>query len=162
MPRPSRRYVRRFLTFAIIAVAVVVVVLVILIGLGTLVLPSKSSAPVTISMVHLIVQEGNTSSGVPWLGPWSINYTTAEGYPLQVSPGGTWSVAWTFFNFDYLAHTIKRATPSPPFTIASYVPGVPYTVNGGEDGGLSMVISAPSNPGSTYAVTLIVDVGLVS
>jgi len=158
-----RRSVRRLVTFALIAAAIVVVVLVALIGLGVLVLPATQTTPVTISSVHLIVDQGQSSSGFPWFGPSSINYTSAEGYPFQVAPGHTWSVVWTFTNLDSVSHNVTQVSPSSPFTKPATQPALPYAVGPGEDGALSIILTAPSTPGSTYAVTLIVTVaGLIS
>lgn len=154
-----RSAVRRVVTYLIIAAAILVVVLVALIGLGVLVLPSNSSAPVTISSVHLEIEQGVTSNGDPWLGPSSINYTSAEGYPIQVDPGKTWSVVWTFINFDDVSHNITLVTPSAPFAKPATQPSLPYGIYAGDEGALSIILTAPSTPGATYAVTLMVDVG---
>jgi hypothetical protein len=154
----GRRGLRRFITIAVVVVAIVVVVLVGLVAGGVLVLPSNSPAPVTISSVHLVIQEGNTSS-VPWFGPWSINYTANEGFPLEVPSGETWSVVWAnFFNFDSVNHTIYSVTPSHPFTIAYTLPALPHIVAAASEGSnLGIYVAAPSTPGATYAVTLVVD-----
>lgn len=160
-----RRSVRRVLTFVIAAVAIVVVVLLALIAEGILVLPSNSPAPVTISSVQLQIDQGVTVNGDPWLGPSIINYTSAEGYPIQVAPGGTWSVAWTFINFDNVPLTISQVSPhpSPPFSNPTTVPSLPYTVAAGDDdGALSIIVTAPSDPGATYSVILVVTVGPIS
>lgn len=154
-----RSTVRRLFTVLLIAVALLVVVLVALIGFGVLVLPAHSSAPVTISSVHLVIDQGVTSTGQPWLGPSSINYTSAEGYPLQVSSGQTWSVAWTFINFDDAAHSITLVTPSAPFAKPTTQPSLPYNVLAGDEGALSIILTAPSTPGVSYAVTVTVVVG---
>jgi hypothetical protein len=153
-----RRALRRFITIALIAVAIVVIVLVALVAGGVLVVPSHSATPVTISSVHLVIQEENSSGG-PWFGAWSINYTGAEGFPIHVAPGGVWWIVWeNIFNFDSVNHTIYRVTPSSPFTIASTVPALPDNVLWGSEGGnLQINVATPSTPGATYAVTLVVD-----
>lgn len=154
-----RRTVRRLLTFAISAVAIVVVVLVVMIGTGVLVLPSKDPARVTISMVQLQIEQGTNPSGVGWFGMSTINYTSAEGYPIQVALGGTWSVAYTFFNLDDRPHNITMVTPSPQeyFSIEGTVPALPYAIGAGEDGAISIIVTVdPSTPVATYAVILVV------
>lgn len=160
MSTPRRRTRHRWFTFLIIAAAIVVVVLVALIGFGVLVLPSKSPAPVTISSVQLVVHQGLTSNGDPWLGRSWINYTGAEGYPIQVAAGSTWSVVWTFINFDDVPHNITQVSPSLPFAQPTTQPPLPYAVGAGDDdGSLAIILTAPNNPGATYAVVLNVYVG---
>lgn len=153
-----RRALRRGISVGVVAAAIVVVVLLSLIWGGVLVLRSNSPTPVTISSVHLVIEEENSSTG-PWLGPWSINYTGAEGFPLHVAPGGTWSIVWeTIINFDSVNHTISKVSPSSPFTIASTLPALPlHLLADSEGGNLAITVAAPSTPGGTYAVTLIVD-----
>jgi len=159
----SRRTVRRLIFFAVIAVAIVVVALVALVADGVLVLPSNSSAPVTITSVHLEIDQGNTSGGHPWFGPSSIYYGAANGYPLSVAAGASWSVVWTFINFDDVAHTVYKVSPATPFTIGTTQPTLPYSVPAGyDDGALAINVIAPSNPGATFAVTLVVQAETVS
>jgi len=154
----QRRKLRQWLSLGVMAAAIVVVVLLALIWGGVLVLRSNAPAPVTISSVHLVIQEQNTSTG-PWLGPWSINYTGAEGFPLQVAPGSTWSIVWeTIINFDNVSHTISKVSPTHPFTVASTLPALPLTIPADSEGGnLAIYLAAPSTPGATYAVTVVVD-----
>jgi hypothetical protein len=154
-----RQSLRRWITWAVIAAAIVVAVLVALVAGGVLVLFSNSPTPVTISSVHLVIQEDNTSSGVGWFGPWSINYTQAEGFPIQVAPGNTFSIVWeNVINFDSVPHSIYRVTSSPPFTIASTLPALAHTVpQDSGDFNLAISVGVPSSPGGTYAVTLVVD-----
>jgi hypothetical protein len=152
-----RQTLRRVIGWAVVAVAIVVIVLVALVAGGVLVIPpAHSPSPVTVTTVHLIIQEGN-SSGTPWFGPWSINYTT--GFPLEVPPGSTFSIVWeNVANFDSVPHQIYKVTPSPPFTIASTLPSLPHTLPAdSNDFNLGIYIAAPSSPGSTYTVTVVVD-----
>jgi len=160
----GRRTLRRVIFLAIVVVAVVVVVLVALVAEGVLVLPSNSPAPVTISYVHLQILEGNGSNQLPWFGPSFINYSAAEEYPIHVAPGGTWSVVWNFINFDSVAHTVSKVgTPTPLFTIGAIQPALPYTLPAGNDhGALAIDVTAPSTPGATYWVTVVVDAGAIS
>lgn len=152
-----RRALRRGIAIAIAVVAVIVVVLLGLIAGGILVLPAPPSpTPVTVSYVVLQIQQGNTSDGVPWFGPSPINITT--GFPLSVTPGGTFSVVWlNFFNFDSVNHTINRVTPSAPFRPVSTIPTLPFLVAyDSGDHNLQINIQAPSPGGGTYVVTVIV------
>lgn len=163
MARMSRRTLRRWVTVAIVAVAAVVVILLALILGGVLVLPGSGPASVTITGVHLVVLEGNTSNGIPWFGPTSpsTNYTT--GFPLSVGPGKTFSIVWaSFINFDSVAHTIRAVTwttsPATNVTKPTTVPGLPDTIPAdGDDENLGIYMTAPSTPGATYAVTVVVD-----
>jgi hypothetical protein len=153
-----RRAMRRWIAVAVAVAAILVVVLVVLISVGVLVLPTKTSAPVTITSVELKVSQGTTGSGVPWFVPGYVNYTGVEGYPIQVAPGTSWTVAWEFTAFDSVNHTIYRVSPSAPFVIASTNPAVPCLVPADTDKGtLSIVVTAPSDPGATYSLTLTVD-----
>jgi hypothetical protein len=148
------------LTVSIIAAAIVVVVLVALIAFGVLVLPSNGPAAVTIQSVHLKVIEGNTSQGDPWLEPNVVNYTSAEGYPHSLAPGATWTVVWQFINFDDVSHNVTFVAPSAPFAKPAVVPSLPYGVRAGDEGTLTMTLTAPSTPGVTYALTLTVAVDI--
>jgi len=156
----SRRSLRRGITIAVIAAAIVVIVLVGLIAGGVLVLASNNSGTVTISYVHLVIQEGNTTNG-PWFGRWSINYTEAEGFPIQVPSGGNFSIVWlSIINLDGISHTIYsvKVSPAPPLKFAYTMPKLPLTIPGDAEGGtLGIYIGVPSNPGATYAVTVFVN-----
>ena len=147
----SRRRFRRGLAVAIAAAAVIVVVLLVLIGVGVLTLPpSHTPTPVTITRVVLEIQQGNTSSGVPWFGPSPVNFTT--GFPIQVAPGAIWSVVWEHFpNFDQYNHTINQVTPSSPFLLSSTLPTLPdHILFFSESNNLAIYMRAPSTPGGTY------------
>ena len=152
-----RRALRRGLSVAIAVVAAILVVLLVLVAFGVLTLPtSHTPAPVTVLQVELVIQQGNTSSGVPWFGPSPIYFT--NGFPLQVAPGGVFSVVWSnFLNFDKYNHTINRATPNLPFTLSSTIPALPHTVAFDSEGNnLAIYLQAPSTPGDSYSVTVIV------
>jgi hypothetical protein len=157
----KRRALRRMLAVLVIAVAIIVVVLLVLIGAGVLVLPAKSPAPVTIDAVHLVVHQGNTSGGVPWLGDASIYYnSTNSNYPLQVAPGGSWTVDWTFINFDNHYHNITGVIPRAPFTLGSTQPTIPVELPPNAEGlGLGISVVAPNSAGASYPlVTIVVEV----
>ncbi|MGD0250933.1 MAG: hypothetical protein ABSB97_08650 [Thermoplasmata archaeon] len=154
----SRKPVRRAITIAIVVVAVVLVVLEGLIAGGILVLSSKGPAPVTISSVFLKVQQGETATGNPWFLPAYVNYTSNDGYPIQVSPGGSWKVVWSFLSIDTVNHTIYTVTASSPFTIQGTQPTLQWKVPpADDDGNLAIMVTAPSTPGTTYSLTLTVN-----
>jgi hypothetical protein len=155
----AQRKVRRAITIAIIVVAVVLVVLEALIVGGILVLNSKGPAPVTIGSVSLKVDEGQTSAGDPWFVPQYVNYTTDDGYPLQVAPGGSWTVDWTFLAVDNVNHTIYSVTVSAPFSLKGTVQTLPMKIAPGSDQGLlGIEVTAPSTAGASYpVVTVTVD-----
>lgn len=165
-PRGRRR--RRAIFIAVAIAAVVVVVLVALVATGVLVLPSNTPAPVTITSVHLIIEEGTTASGQPWFVPTTINMT--NGYPFQLSPGANWSVPWSSINLDVNTHSVykviptsvPKTSPGTNFTIGGFATAtgwvaLPYQVPGGSDFALSIYVAAPNDPGSSFAVTLTVD-----
>jgi hypothetical protein len=155
----SRKPVRRAIYIAVVLMAVVVVTLTILVASGVLVLRSSGSGSVTVRSVYLNVDQGRTSGGSLWFVPGDVNYTSANGYPVQVSPGGSWTIVWTFFSMDTVSHTIYRvvvtSSPNASFTFHSSTPSIPLTVPGGdEDAKLAITITAPSTPGISYAVTV--------
>jgi len=154
---PRRRRFQRILGFAVAGMAVVVVVLLGLVAGGVLSLSSSSGpTPITIESVVLEIQQGTTSSGVPWFGPSPITFTT--GFPLNVNPGGNFSFVWlSFFNFDSMNHTIGAAHPSSPFVLASTWPTLPYKVPYDSEGhNLEFWLQVPSKGGGSYIPTVIV------
>jgi len=155
MPSFGRRRFSRLLALALIAAAVVVVILLVLILGGVLVLTSNGPAPVTIDGVHLQIHEGNGTAG-PWFGPDSIYYGTAEGYPLQVAPGGTWTVNWFFVSVDPHFHNVTGVLPQGGFTRGTTQPPLPYEVGPNDDGALTIPLIAPSTAGATYALVTVV------
>lgn len=164
---PRRRILRRGILIAVIVMAVVVVVLVALVAENVLVIPGNPSGPVTVSYVHLIIEEGNISgsSGGPWFsGPWFLNYSTSEGFPLQVGAGDTFTIVWeNIINFDSVNHTVYSVTASSsagshPFTIANTVPALPHHyLYDSEGGNLAITVTVPKTPGTTYPVNVFVN-----
>jgi hypothetical protein len=157
--RGRRRPFQVIIWGLVVVAAVVVATLLVLVGMGVLVLSSNSSpSPVTVTSVHVQIAQGMTPSGTPWFGQTWVNLTTpAQGYPYQVSPGQSWSVGLLLVNFDNATHTVYRVTASPPFTVAGTHPGVPCAFPGGSDEGTFLVyVTAPSTPGVTYSVNLLV------
>jgi len=159
-----RRTIRQIITVSVVAAAAIVVILLVLILEGVLVLPSNSPAPVTIDSVQLQIHQGTTANGLTWFGPSIINYTTAESYPVQVAPGGSWEVDWAFQNFDNHYHNITQVLPQSPFTLGGTTPGLPYQVGPDADQcTLTITVQAPSTAGTTYSlVTVVVYAGSVS
>jgi len=163
MPSSRRRLVRRLITIGVVVVSVIVVVLLVLVVEGILVVPSNNPAPVTITSVQLEIRQGNTSSDVPWFGPGTVSYTSANGYPIDVAPGASWKVVWLFMNFDNHFHNITGVFPRTPFTLGGTEPALPDQIAPNAEGlALAMFITAPSTPGATYSVTVVVDGGMVS
>jgi hypothetical protein len=151
----SRKLLRRGILVGIIIVAVVLVVLEVLIAGGYLVVNSSGKSPVTVSSVYLKVQQGKGATGNPWFLPGYVNYTSNDGYPLQVSPGGTWKVVWNFLQVDTVNHTLYSVTVTSPFTIQSTSPALPWIVPPADENGvLAIYVTAPSTSGVTYSITL--------
>jgi len=171
---PLRRRSLRRAIFAAVAIAtVVVVVLVALVAAGVLVLPSNSTAPVTITSVHLVIEQGKNANNVSWLGPSSINMTA--GYPYQVAPGANWSVSWFIQSFDTVNHSVYKVIPtSVPkttagtnFTIGGYqVAGnwvrLPFVVPPLDEVSFQIFVAAPNQPGGSFALTLTVNALTIS
>ena len=153
-----RRTLRRAITVGVVIAAVIVVVLLFLILDGVLVLPSSGPAQVTIDAVHLQIHEGNTSSDIGWVGPDSIYYnSTNSNYPYHVDPGDSWTVVWTFQNFDDSFHNITGVLPQGGFTRDVTTPPLPYLLPpGADDLSLQIPVIAPNHPGATYPMVTIV------
>jgi len=113
---------------------------------------------VTVDAVHLVIHQGNTSGGQPWLGPGSIYYdSTNSNYPQQIAPGGSWTVDWSFINFDNHYHNITGAIPKAPFTLGSTMPTIPVQLPpNAESLGLAITVVTPNTPGATYPLVTIV------
>ncbi len=158
---------RKRIIFTLVAiVAAFVVVLLALIVAGVLVLPSHTPAPVTIRSVSVQFLQGTTPSGALWFHVAWYNLSTAEGYPLTVSSGGTWHLQVPVTNWDSLNHTIYDVAPNSTsgaagFRVVGTSPATPATVPGiGYEEGeyyLSVVVAAPSTPGSSYQVGLVLN-----
>ncbi len=154
-----RRWNRRRLTGLGVAVAALVVaLLVVLIALGILVLPSSPPAKVTVNSVHWTLEQGTTGHGSGWFGPSQFNYTSG-GYPIEVVPGGTLDVVWTFSNFDASSHSVVSITAGAPFvTVTSQIqPALPTAVPGGtDDGSLLVPVEVPNDAGAALTLSLTV------
>ena len=122
LPRRRSRRRARLLWTLVAAVAGLVVLLVALVGFGYLRLPSAPPPSVTVSQVDWTVLEGTTSSGVGWFGNSSFNYSLAEGFPLTVAAGSSFSVVWTTMNWDISPHTVSYVAVSSPFTLDRSTP----------------------------------------
>lgn len=156
---PSRRP-GRGMVFAAGAAAVVVAALLVLVATGVL-RPSSapSTDPVTVSEVHWTIIQGtvpgNSSQG--WFGPNEYNYTHAEGYPLEVAAGGTFTVSWVVSNVGGASHTVYSVAAGAPFVVVSSHPALPLAVPAGEDDATFVfTIQAPNSPGGGFALSLTV------
>jgi len=150
---------RRVLNVAVVIAAVVVALIVLLIVLGYLVLPTSPSGEVTLYGVHWEVQQGTTSGGQGWFGPSQFNYSFSEGYPVEVTPGGTVSIPWAFSNYDAVNHTVLTILVGAPYTLVGTSPSLPAVVpSGTDDAFLSVTVQAPSSPGLNTTLVLEVEV----
>jgi len=157
----SRKRLRRVINFAVIAAAIIVVVLVVLIAGGVLVLPGSSPAPVTITSVEIHVEQGNTSSGSPWFGTGSLNTTYTIGYPAQIKAGSTFDVPTSLVNYDSHNHSLQtvqiHSRPSANSQFVSSSPALPVNIPVGfETQDFTVYISAPSTPGVSYVLVVVI------
>ncbi len=161
---------RKRLIFALVGVmAVVLTVLLVLIAAGVLVLPSHTPAPVQIDAVAVQILQGTTATGESWFHmTWFNVSSSAEGYPVSVSPGGSWSIPIPITNWDSINHTIYDVVPSS--TAAAYgfkirgtdpvtpvsVPAMGYTEPG--ENIFAIYVTTPNLPGTTYqSITIVVN-----
>ncbi len=157
LPRRRSRRRARFLWTLVAVVAGLVVLLGALVGVGYLRLPSAPPPSVTVSQVDWTVLEGTTSKGVGWFGSSSFNYSLAEGFPLTVTAGSSFSVVWTTMNWDTAPHTVSSVSVSSPFTLDRSTPGVPITAAAGEDDvGFSFTVGVPSSASGAYVLDVTV------
>lgn len=137
------------------AVAVMAAVVVGLVLYQVLITPS-APPKVTITSVRWNVTQGTVAGGPQgWFGPNQFNYTGADGYPLNVSPGGTFGTSWAFINYDQYNHTIRNVTANPPFRVVATQPVLPAMAPAGfDDGELLLTIQVPNTPGTVSALYL--------
>jgi hypothetical protein len=156
MRRTTRR---RILTIAIGAVSALVIALLVLIAVGYLVLPSTPSKKVTITGVEWTVVQGTTTGGLGWFGPSQFNYSGADGYPVNVTVGGTITIPWSFSTYDTVNHTIYSVVAGSPFAFVQSRPGIPTVIPGGSDDVfLEFVVRAPDTGGFSGELSLTVNV----
>jgi hypothetical protein len=137
-------------------------VLLALIGFGWLVLPSPASPQVTVTGVHWRIIQGENPRGLGWFGPEYLNSTSADGFPLAVSSGGSFSVDRLLSNVDLVNHTVYTVTVGAPFRLVSTDPPIPTTVPTGEDDYIfGVTVSAP-NVGASESVPLNVTIDTVA
>ena len=158
---------RKRIIFTLVAiVAAFVVVLLALIVAGVLVLPSHTPAPVTIESVSVQFLQGKTASGEWWFKVQWYNLSTGEGYPLTVGSGATWHLQIPLTNWDSMNHTVFDVAPNASsgaagFKVVGTNPPTPTSVpgEGYEEGEyyLSVVVAAPSKPGTSYQVGLVLN-----
>lgn len=142
----------RLLWGAVAVMAVVVVGLV----LYQLLVTSPSPPPmVTVTSVHWNVTQGTLPSGEGWFGPSQFNYTLANGFPKNVSPGGTLFISWGFINYDSQNHTVMTVTATLPFQVVATEPGLPAMAPAGfDDGALTVSVQVPNAPGDVSPLFL--------
>jgi len=149
---------RRLLSLAILAATVAVVMLVALIGLGYLRLPQPTTAPISITGTQYTILEGRNSSGGYWFGPSTLDYPGVNGYPTSVSPGATFGLPIVLWNHDSLNHTVYSVLVGSPFTLVRIVPSIPIVVPAGyDDANFEFWVTAPSDPGASFVVTITIN-----
>jgi len=149
---------RRLLSLLIGIAAIVVVVLLVLIAFGILRFASASTPNVTVDSAEWQILQGNTSFGIGWFGPSSRNISDADGLPVTVASGGTFSMSLSISNLDSVNHTIYSVTAAAPFRVTGYITGVGVVRPGSDEWVVSVYIAAPSvSSDSTYALALTVN-----
>ena len=154
-----RRSLRsRIIRIGVVVVAVVIAIVLVLLVFGVLVFPSSSAShKVELTGVHWKIVEGTTASGLGWFGPSEFNYTAVDGYPINVSVGGTIAIPWSFSSYDVVNHTIIGVVVGPPFAFVTSSPALPVVVPGGtDDAFLSVTVRAPSTGGLVLGLNLTV------
>jgi len=148
----------RLLEFAVVGATAVVVVLLVLIGIGYLVLPASTVAPVTVSGTRYSILEGTNASGHFWFGPNNLSYPGLNGYPLSVAPGSSFGVPIVLWNHDFVNHTVYSVFVDSPFVYHGSHPAVPIVVPAGEDSAnFVFTISAPSDPGASLVLSITIN-----
>jgi hypothetical protein len=163
---------QRILSLVVFAAAAVVIVLVALIGLGYLVLPKSTPAPITITATQYTILEGTKVTAMGywfWFANSSGNYTDGtcanqactvsypgvNGYPTTEAPGSTFYVPWVMWNQDSVAHNVTSVLVGPPFTYVRTDPAPPVAVPAGyDDADFKFFITAPSNAGASVALSI--------
>jgi hypothetical protein len=157
-PRPSLR--GRILSYAVVAAVILVAVLLVLVGAGILRLPNSggsSTAPVTVAFVHWTLLEGtgnNSTPGWGWFGPYQINYTGPEGYPLEVAPGSEFIVPLVVTLLGPTGHEVYSAFAQAPFELVSTNPPLPIFVNPTDDAAFMFTVRAPPEPGAVLGLNM--------
>ncbi|MGI0052999.1 MAG: hypothetical protein ACRECR_01900 [Thermoplasmata archaeon] len=151
---------RSIWTITVGAGASVVVALLVLVGVGVLILPdTSSSSPVSVTAVQVTILQGTLANGQGWFGSSPYTLTgAANGYPYHVSPGASFSITLVLTNNDSLPHTVYSVSVSPPFTFAGTNPTLPATLAPFQDTApLTVVVGAPSSPGTTSTLLLTIN-----
>jgi hypothetical protein len=160
------------LSLVVFAAAAVVIVLVAMIGLGYLVLPKSTPAPITITSTQYTILEGTKVSGAGywfWFANSSGNYTDGtcagqtctlsfpgvNGYPTTEAPGTTFYVVWLMWNQDTVAHNVTSVLVGAPFTYLRTSPPPPVAIPAGNDeANFQFFITAPSDAGASVALSI--------
>jgi hypothetical protein len=148
MPLFSGPYGRLYLVLVIIVVVVVAVA----VGLHYA-YSSTSLASVTVEGGTVHLGEGQDANGY-WFGYPTINFTgSADGYPLTLSAGATFTIQFELENNDVVNHTIEGVTVESPFTLEKTSFHIPAVIPTGNDVDLILTLLAPSTSG-TYAFSV--------
>ena len=151
---------RTLWSIAVGVTAAVLVVLLVLIWYGVLVLPgAPAPAPVSVTSAQFTLLQGTNASGNGWFGPSAFSYSgVVNGYPVNVAPGGTFSISVTWTNYDSSAHTIYSISVAAPFTFVRSSPSLPATLYGLEDDAFMQIyVSAPNSAGLSLSVYVTVN-----
>ena len=157
MKQPSRR--GRFLGILIIIAAVVVAALLVLVALGILALPQSSKPTLTVLGGGRWFVQGTNSAGGGWFGPSYINFSkTALGFPINVTVGGSFTLAIAISNFDTSPHELYSATTNSPFSVDGTSPTLPWPIPAGQDNGIfRFTIGVPNTPGAQLWLNLTIN-----
>jgi hypothetical protein len=142
---------------ALVLLIVLVVAAVVVAGLALhYVYNSSSLATVTVDGGIVHIAEGEDASGY-WFGNSTVSITgTENGYPLSVSPGGSFSVGLVLTNEDTVNHTISAVTVQSPFVLQKTSFHIPAVIPPGNDVDLGLTLTAPATAGTySYSVEIV-------
>jgi hypothetical protein len=146
----SGRYGRLYLLLVI----AVVVVIALAVGLHYA-FSSTSLAQVTVEGGVVHIGEGQDANGY-WFGYPAINFTgSAQGYPLTLSAGASFTIQFEMNNDDVVNHTVEGVTVESPFTLQKTSFHIPAVIPTGNDVDLILYLLAPSTSGTySFSVTI--------
>ncbi|MCI4368987.1 MAG: hypothetical protein L3K09_05435 [Thermoplasmata archaeon] len=141
-------------TAALVAAAIVGVVVVVVVFQP---FTPRPPPQVEVMGIKWTFDQGNTSQGIPWFLPFGTNDSGgANGFPIYVSSGATFTVSVYLANTDKQAHSLVLVEIKPPFRVASAHPAPPTIIQPGQDGWLEVgvIVDAPGGSATTGSGTL--------